>query len=87
MVTSGIRLGAPAATSRGFGVAEFKKIGELIAKTLDGLAANGEAGNAAVEAKVASEHVLTSLTASLPDLREAESAQCAALIAAVSKRR
>jgi glycine hydroxymethyltransferase len=52
MVTSGIRLGAPAATSRGFGVAEFKKVGELIAETLDGLAANGDAGNAAVEAKV-----------------------------------
>jgi glycine hydroxymethyltransferase len=52
MVTSGIRLGAPAATSRGFGVAEFKKVGELIAETLDGLSANGEAGNGAVEAKV-----------------------------------
>jgi glycine hydroxymethyltransferase len=52
MVTSGIRLGAPAATSRGFGVAEFKKIGELIAETLDGLSANGETGNGAVEAKV-----------------------------------
>jgi glycine hydroxymethyltransferase len=52
MVTSGIRLGAPAATSRGFGVAEFKKVGELIAETLDGLAASGDAGNAAVEAKV-----------------------------------
>jgi glycine hydroxymethyltransferase len=51
-VTSGIRLGSPAATSRGFGVAEFKKVGELIAETLDGLAANGDAGNAAVEAKV-----------------------------------
>ncbi|VFU08915.1 serine hydroxymethyltransferase [Methylocella tundrae] len=51
MVTSGIRLGAPAATSRGFGVAEFKKIGELIAETLDGLSTNGDA-NADVEAKV-----------------------------------
>ncbi len=38
MVTSGIRLGTPAATSRGFGIAEFKKVGELIAETLDGLA-------------------------------------------------
>ena len=38
MVTSGIRLGTPAGTSRGFGVAEFKKIGELIVETLDGLA-------------------------------------------------
>jgi glycine hydroxymethyltransferase len=52
MVTSGIRLGTPAATSRGFGIAEFKKVGELIAETLDGLAKNGEQGNAEVEAKV-----------------------------------
>jgi glycine hydroxymethyltransferase len=52
MVTSGIRLGSPAATSRGFGVAEFKRVGELIVETLDGLAASGESGNAAVEARV-----------------------------------
>src|SRR3954452_3321569 len=52
MVTSGIRLGTPAATSRGFGVAEFKKVGELIVDVLDGLARNGEAGNAEVEASV-----------------------------------
>jgi glycine hydroxymethyltransferase len=52
MVTSGIRLGSPAATSRGFGIAEFKKVGELIAETLDGLAKNGDTGNTAVEAKV-----------------------------------
>jgi glycine hydroxymethyltransferase len=51
-ITSGIRLGTPAATSRGFGVAEFKRVGELIAEVLDGLAANGEAGNGAVEAAV-----------------------------------
>ncbi|HEX3495581.1 MAG TPA: serine hydroxymethyltransferase, partial [Methylocella sp.] len=51
-VTSGIRLGTPAATSRGFGIAEFKKVGELIGETLDGLAKHGEPGNAAVEAKV-----------------------------------
>ena len=51
-VTSGVRLGTPAATSRGFGVAEFRLVGELVAETLDGLAANGEAGNAAVEASV-----------------------------------
>jgi glycine hydroxymethyltransferase len=51
-VTSGIRLGSPAATSRGFGVAEFRKVGELIVEALDGLAADGEAGNAAVETKV-----------------------------------
>jgi glycine hydroxymethyltransferase len=51
-VTSGVRLGTPAATSRGFGVAEFQHVGELIADTLDGLAANGETGNSAVEAAV-----------------------------------
>jgi Glycine/serine hydroxymethyltransferase len=55
MVTSGIRLGSPAATSRGFGGAEFTKVGELIATCLDGLAANGEEGNKEVEAKVKAE--------------------------------
>ena len=52
MVTSGIRLGTPAATSRGFGVAEFGEVGALIVETLDGLAVNGEAGNGDVEASV-----------------------------------
>ena len=52
MVTSGVRLGTPAATSRGFGVAEFRKVGELIVETLDGLAGNGEEGNAQVEESV-----------------------------------
>ncbi len=52
MVTSGVRLGSPAATSRGFGTAEFAKVGDLVVETLDGLAAHGESGNAAVEARV-----------------------------------
>ena len=52
MVTSGIRLGSPAGTTRGFGVAEFQEIGRLITEVLDGLAKNGEEGNAAVEAAV-----------------------------------
>ena len=52
MVTLAFRLGTPAATSRGFEIAEFKKVGELIAETLDGLAKNGDQGNADVEAKV-----------------------------------
>src|SRR5689334_21493893 len=43
MVTSGIRLGAPAGTTRGFGVAEFRQVGKMIAEVLDGLAKNGEA--------------------------------------------
>ncbi len=50
-VTSGIRLGSPAGTTRGFGQAEFRHIGELIAEVLDGLAAKGE-DNGAVEAAV-----------------------------------
>ncbi len=51
-ITSGIRLGSPAATSRGFGKKEFKAVGEMIAETLNGLAAHGEDGNVATEAAV-----------------------------------
>ncbi|WP_127597162.1 serine hydroxymethyltransferase [Nitratireductor alexandrii] len=52
-VTSGIRLGTPAGTTRGFGQAEFGEIGNLIAEVLDGLkASNSDEGNAAVEAAV-----------------------------------
>jgi glycine hydroxymethyltransferase len=52
-VTSGIRLGTPAGTTRGFGAGEFREIGNLIAEVLDGLkAANSDEGNAAVEAAV-----------------------------------
>src|SRR5579863_1621564 len=51
-ITSGIRLGSPAATSRGFGVAEFARVGEMIVETLDGLAAADESGNAQTEARV-----------------------------------
>jgi glycine hydroxymethyltransferase len=49
MVTSGIRLGTPAGTTRGFGVAEFRRVGELIVEVLDGLARHGDERNAAVE--------------------------------------
>ena len=55
MVTSGVRLGTPAGTTRGFGEAEFARVGHLIVEVVDGLAANGEAGNAAVEARVKAE--------------------------------
>lgn len=51
-ITSGIRLGSPAGTTRGFGVVEFEDIGRMIAKVLDGLAANGPDGNQDIEAKV-----------------------------------
>lgn len=51
-VTSGIRLGSPAGTTRGFGVAEFQEIGNMITEVLDGLAKHGDEGNAAVEASV-----------------------------------
>jgi glycine hydroxymethyltransferase len=56
-VTSGIRLGSPAGTTRGFGIDEFKAIGRMIADVLDGLAKNGEEGNAAVEARVREEAI------------------------------
>lgn len=55
MVTSGVRLGSPAGTTRGFGEAEFRKIGELIIKVVDGLAANGEENNGEVEEAVKAE--------------------------------
>ena len=51
-VTSGVRLGTPAGTTRGFGEAEFREIARLIVEVVDGLAVNGEEGNAAVEAAV-----------------------------------
>ena len=50
--TSGIRVGSPAGTTRGFGQSEFAAIGDMIADVLDGLAAHGDAGNVAVEAAV-----------------------------------
>ncbi|MEJ6397251.1 serine hydroxymethyltransferase [Yoonia sp. 208BN28-4] len=55
MVTSGIRLGTPAGTTRGFGEAEFRQVADWIVEVVDGLAANGEDGNAEIEAKVRAE--------------------------------
>ncbi|MEH7828982.1 serine hydroxymethyltransferase [Gemmobacter denitrificans] len=51
-ITSGVRLGTPAGTTRGFGEAEFRQIADWIVEVVDGLAANGEEGNGAVEAAV-----------------------------------
>ncbi|MCF6232069.1 MAG: serine hydroxymethyltransferase [Rhodobacteraceae bacterium] len=54
-VTSGIRLGSPAGTTRGFGEVEFRQIADWIVEIVDGLAANGEDGNGMIEAKVKGE--------------------------------
>jgi len=51
-ITSGVRLGSPAGTTRGFGVAEFRQVGHLIADVLDGIAKNGPDGDVQVEAQV-----------------------------------
>jgi glycine hydroxymethyltransferase len=51
-ITSGVRLGSPAGTTRGFGVAEFREIGRLIAEVIDGVAKKGEDGEAGVEESV-----------------------------------
>ena len=51
-ITSGIRLGSPAGTTRGFGLVEFREIGVLIIEVLDGLAKHGADGNRTVEASV-----------------------------------
>jgi glycine hydroxymethyltransferase len=54
-ITSGVRLGVPAATTRGFGSIEFRQVGKMIVEVLDGLA-SGANDNSAVESKVR-EHV------------------------------
>ncbi|MFM9853537.1 MAG: serine hydroxymethyltransferase [Sphingomonadaceae bacterium] len=51
-LTSGIRLGTPAGTTRGFGIAEFREIGVMIADVCEGLRKNGEAGDGQIEAAV-----------------------------------
>jgi glycine hydroxymethyltransferase len=51
-ITSGIRLGSPAGTTRGFGPAEFQEIGRWIVEVVDAVAHNGEAGDPAIEAQV-----------------------------------
>ncbi|MCH1568293.1 MAG: serine hydroxymethyltransferase [Alphaproteobacteria bacterium] len=64
MVTSGVRLGTPAGTTRGFGVAEVQKVGDLIARVLDAVAANG--GEAAAEEEAAVRAEVEALCARFP---------------------
>ena len=64
MVTSGVRLGTPAGTTRGFGVAEFQLVGDLIARVLDAVAANG--GEAAPEEEAAVRAEVEALCARFP---------------------
>ena len=54
-VTSGLRLGTPAGTTRGFGPAEFREIGRMIADVVEGLRKNGEAGDGQIEVKIKAE--------------------------------
>lgn len=56
-VTSGIRLGSPAGTTRGFGQAEFRLVGRMISEVLDGLVSNGDSGNGQVEERVKREAI------------------------------
>ena len=51
-VTSGVRLGTPAGTTRGFGIAEFRQVGDLISELLDALSQKGAEEDAAAEASV-----------------------------------
>ena len=63
-ITSGIRLGSPAGTTRGFGITEFENVGRMIAEVLDGLAANGPDNNQTIETKIKEE--ATALCRSFP---------------------
>ncbi len=66
-ITSGIRLGTPAATTRGFGAAEFREVGHYIAEVLDGLSASNDGSNDAVEAAVGAK--VSALCAGFPIYR------------------
>ncbi len=77
MVTSGIRLGSPAATSRGFGRDEFREVGEMIGDVLDGLARSNSEGNEAVEREVRAARARA--LRPFPDLRSSASGTLNAL--------
>ena len=55
LLTSGVRLGTPAGTTRGFGIAEFRQIGRMIADVVEGLRKNGAEGDGQVEARIKEE--------------------------------
>jgi glycine hydroxymethyltransferase len=57
MVTSGVRLGSPAGTTRGFGEAEFRQIGKMIAEVVNGIQKNGDQGDGQIEARVKEEAI------------------------------
>ena len=63
-ITSGIRLGSPAGTTRGFGIVEFQEIGTMICDLLDGLQKNGAEGNGDVERDIKAKAI--SLTQKFP---------------------
>lgn len=63
-MTSGIRLGTPAGTTRGFGTAEFETIGKLICEVVDGLSRNGPEGDGQIEKSVRGR--VTELCAAFP---------------------
>ena len=65
-VTSGVRLGTPAGTTRGFGVEEFKQIGELIGDVLDGLSKNPEDATANASVEEATKAKVRALTDKFP---------------------
>ncbi|MFO1184223.1 MAG: serine hydroxymethyltransferase [Bauldia sp.] len=64
MVTSGVRLGTPACTTRGFGVAEFREVGRLIAEVLDAVSQSSDGAAPLVEAAVATK--VKALTSRFP---------------------
>ncbi len=68
MVTSGIRLGSPAATTRGFGPAEFREVGDMIAEVLNAVSQAGEEGAPLTEAAVRGR--VEALTARFPIYRD-----------------
>ena len=81
-MTSGVRLGTPAGTTRGFGIAEFEDIGEMIAAVLDGLSQMGSQSNPEVEEGVRKR--VSHLVRRFPIYSTSKSPLCAVQIARAS---